>query len=288
MKISSSLAFGIVSFLSFEMTAQDMIHKTDESVISSKVMEINSTSVKYKLYGNTNEAMYELPKNDIHYIIYQNGTRENYNTNVTKPSKPETITSPYVESADSKRMDKESPKEYGKNIIALNCFDMVFTNFSASYERILKSGDISIKIPISIGLQGRPNTTNYTSDFYQTQFLQNRNYAAGLDLNIYPFGQKRNTFYIGLSTFGGTFKYYKDITTVNVVTYGGTYTSIVGHTEYEGVHYSGMIHIGGYGGLSDHFLMGAKFGIGFKREDTIEEDYTLPVVQFDFNLAYRF
>ena len=153
---------------------------------------------------------------------------------------------------------------------------------------ILKSGNISIKIPFSIGLQGKPNTQDYTSDFYQTQFLQNRNYAAGLELNVYPFGQTKSTFYIGLSTFVGSFNYYKNVNDTINNGYGGSYYNTVGQIKYTGMHYSGMVHLGFYLHLSDSFYMGAKLGLGFKREDTIVTNYTLPTAQFDFNLAYRF
>ena len=265
--------------VAFTLNAQDMIHKTDETVISAKVLEINTGTVKYKLYSSTTDKVFELSKNDIHYIVYQNGVKEFYNTS-PKPA--------YVEREreEVKPVEKTDNKVFFKNIIALNCFDMFFTNFSASYERILNSGKFSFKIPLSIGLKGKPNTTNYTSDFWQTQFLQNRNYAAGLEFNIYPLGQTRNTFYVGLSTFAGTFNYYKS-TTVPYPYY--PFTTSGQPIEYEGVHYSGMIHLGGYLRLGDNFLIGSKLGVGFKREETIEvNNYTLPTAQFDFNLAYCF
>ena len=69
----------------------------------------------------------------------------------------------------------------------------------------------------------------------------------------------------------------------------GYYTTVTGHTKYEGMHYSGMVHLGGYLHMGDNFLIGCKIGVGFKREETIEPDnYTLPTAQFDFNLGYRF
>ena len=263
----------------FNISAQDMIYKTDETVISAKVLEINNSSVKYKLFNSSLEKVFEISKLDIHYIIYQNGTKEFYNTN-PKPA--------VVEQSNTNPIEKPKIREVHRNIIAVNCFDMFFTNFSLSYERVLNSGKFSIKIPVSIGLQGKPNTQNYTSDVLHTEFLQNRNYAVGLDLNVYPFGQTHNTFYFGISTFAGSFNYYKDSTlnsNYNSYNYSPT---VVDHIKYIGTHYSAMLHIGGYLGLGDNFMIGAKLGVGFKREETIEEDYTMPVAQFDFNLAYRF
>ncbi len=268
----------ITLLISPRLFSQDMIYKTDETSISAKVLEINATSVKYKLFNKTNETVFEIPKNSVRYIQYENGVKEFYNTS----SK-----SVVVEVPHETPVEKGSNKKFLKNIIALNCFDMFFTNASFSYERIFNSGNISLKVPVSLGLQGKPNTQDYTSEFGQTQFLQNRNWAGGLELNIYPFGQTRQTFYLGLSGMVGSFNYFRDSTTYVMNAYNN-YVPVIVHNKNTGAHYSGMVHLGGNIRLSDNFLFGTKLGIGFKREETNLQDYTLPTLQFDFNLGYRF
>ena len=109
-------------------------------------------------------------------------------------------------------------------------------------------------------------------------------YSGGLEFNIYPFGQTRNTFYIGLSGVAGSFNYY-----LQTAGSGYPYYYIPEPTtKHIGAHYAGMLHLGGYLAPSENILIGAKFGAGYKREETIILDYTLPKVQFDLNLAYRF
>ena len=49
-----------------------------------------------------------------------------------------------------------------------------------------------------------------------------------------------------------------------------------------------MVHIGGYIGISENFLIVAKLAIGYKKEETVFEDYTQFRAQLDLNLAYRF
>lgn len=278
MKLVKSIFTGAFIVMFMIASAQDTIYKTDGSRIVAKIMEINASSVKYKFVGNGTEIILESEKNEISYIAYSNGVREMYNMNVQKKENPIT----------DDRMIAKPQEHFLKNIIALNCFEMVFTNFSISYERIFPSGTYSLKVPLSMGLGGKPNQNDYSSEFGSTQFLQNRLYSSGLEFNIYPLGQTKHIFYIGLSAMAGSFYYYENIITTGYNGYNGYYQQVIGSSRHIGSHYSGTVHLGGYLRLSDNFSIGMKFGLGYKREETVELDYTIPRVQFDFNLAYKF
>ena len=71
--------------------AQDVIVKNDGSTITSKVMEITGTEIKYKKYSNLKSPTYTINKTDVNYINYENGERENFGktSNVT-PNREET------------------------------------------------------------------------------------------------------------------------------------------------------------------------------------------------------
>ena len=71
--------------------AQDVIVKNDGSTITSKVMEITGTEIKYKKYSNLKGPTYSINKTDVNYINYENGERENFGktSNVT-PNREET------------------------------------------------------------------------------------------------------------------------------------------------------------------------------------------------------
>ncbi len=269
---TSILIFSIL--MSF---AQDTIYKTNGSKIIAKVTEINASSIKYKFPNNGGELMAESSKSEIAYIVYSGGLKEIYN--------------PIFSNKESTIVATELPEEMKpvsklNNIIAINCFDMLFTNFSISYERSFSNGKFSVKIPLTVGLGGKPNKNAYSSSFGDTHFIQNKMYSAGLEFNIYPLGHTRNTFYIGLSGVYGAFNYYDPI--FATAGYPYNYTYIASYAKYEASHVAGMIHIGGNLGLTDNLLIGTKFGVGYKKEDTIYEDFTLPKVQLDLNLAYRF
>jgi hypothetical protein len=263
------------------LQAQDTICKKDGTNIVAKVTEVNPTDLIYTLSTKGKEKTASIPIIDIAYIVYANGIKEVYNK-----EKPTTEIT-WENSNEQAKALKTSKPLY--NIFALNCFEMMFANLSVSYERILKSGRFSFKIPVSVGLGGRAdftgNKSDYSSDIGNTQFLQNRLYSGGLEFNYYPFKQTRNTFYLGVSGLAGRFVYTQS--SFNTSCFGtGNYCT--DKTQHIGTHYAGMIHFGGYLGISEHFLMGAKIGLGYKREETIENDHLIPKVQIDFNLAHRF
>jgi len=275
--ITALLAFACISG-----HAQDTIYKMDGSKHIGKVTEVNTTSVKYQLAGT--EIMVETAKTDIRQINYLNGTKELYASTTPFSAPVKQKTESYYDNEKYKSKTPEKEKEYGKNIFALNMFEMFFTNIGVSYERILGDGTFSVKIPFSASLGGRPNENNYRGDMYSVIALQNKIYNTGLELNVYPTKQNRSTFYIGLSAGYGEFKYYRD--SLIASPYPGPY--VYTHKTYLGKQYYGMIHLGGYIGLTDQLLLGGKAAIGFRREETILVDYTMPRIQLDFNLAYRF
>ena len=258
--------------------AQDTIYSLNGNKHIGKVTEINSKSVKYILAGT--EAIVEQEKSGIAQINFYNGSKEVYNVVLPKVVQKEDIS--YY--ANQKYISSEvlPQKVYGKNILAINFFEMLFTNLGVSYERVLGNGSFSVKVPFALGLGARPNEHNYDGNNFSVIPLQNKIYSTGLELNLYPGKQTRSTFYIGLSGNYSEFNYFRYGTNP----YPSPYPPI--NYKYTGKQYSGMIHLGGYIGLTDNILLGGKIAMGFKREETINVDYTMSRVQFDFNLAYRF
>ena len=277
-KITASSAFILFSCLLF---SQDTIYKTDGSKIIGKIIEVNAASIKYKFIDG-NETVIETSKNAITRISYHNGSKEFFDN--TTPKK-ETYTN-----EDKPTTKSDAP--YLKNIFAVNMFEMAFTNFSFSYERIFGSGKIGLKVPVSFGMGGKQNDNNYNPDNWETTiYLTNKKFGTGLEFNFYPGGQGRNTFYVGVSGMVGSYNYYQDIhdTVFNNNGYSGYNTyPLKEKVKHIGIQYAGMLHIGWYFGLSKNILLGGKFAVGYKRDETIFVDYTRPKLQLDVNLAYRF
>ncbi len=79
------------------VSAQDVIVKKDGSTILSKVLEVNTSDVKYKKFSNKKGPTYTINKSEIMSINYENGEKDLFNGTIletdTKDSKQSLIPS---------------------------------------------------------------------------------------------------------------------------------------------------------------------------------------------------
>jgi hypothetical protein len=85
MKKLISLSIVVLCYFA-NINAQDIILTKNSDVISAKILEISSTEVKYKKFGNPNGPTFTLEKSDIQSITYQNGEKEVFNVSSAKKS----------------------------------------------------------------------------------------------------------------------------------------------------------------------------------------------------------
>ena len=76
MKQLSFLCFTLFSFIAY---SQDLITTKKGEDIQTKVLEINTTEVKYKKADNLEGPIYTILKSDILIIRYANGTKDIFN-----------------------------------------------------------------------------------------------------------------------------------------------------------------------------------------------------------------
>lgn len=72
------------------INAQDIITKTDNTVIKAKILEISSTELRYKKFDYLDGPTIILSNKEIKSINYPNGSIENYNNPIALPIKKET------------------------------------------------------------------------------------------------------------------------------------------------------------------------------------------------------
>ena len=82
MRTIKFLSVVVLAMFSFIAHAQDVIVKKDGNTITSKVIEITSSEIKYKKFSNQNGPIYTINKNEVNYIHYENGERETINASV--------------------------------------------------------------------------------------------------------------------------------------------------------------------------------------------------------------
>jgi hypothetical protein len=74
----------IILYIYHPLKAQDKIHKTDSTIIETKVLEIGNTEIKYKKFSNQNGPTYTISKTEVQMIVYENGEKEIFNTESNK------------------------------------------------------------------------------------------------------------------------------------------------------------------------------------------------------------
>lgn len=101
MRTIKFLSVVVLAMFSFIAHAQDVIVKKDGNTITSKVTEITSSEIKYKKFSNQNGPTYTIGKNEVNYINYENGEREQMNTSISNINTTTANTQSIVQSQDA-------------------------------------------------------------------------------------------------------------------------------------------------------------------------------------------
>lgn len=250
---------------------QDTIYMINEQVIYGKVKTVTPKEISFK--NNSTDTDVTVKRNEVALIVYKNGEKEKINFNRLRGGK--NILFP-------------GNSDY-KNLVEINFVDIAFLNASVAYERFFKEGTWGIKIPVSFGVGGRaqPNEYNIRSSL-NVDYIFNRIWGTGLEINYYPYQQKRYTMFIGLEGNVGHFNYYTRRMEFAYYNSNGNAIYVSKYDKHVGAHYSGTMHLGGIIGLSDRVFLGGKLGVGIKAEETIYSDYSRYKARIDINLGYRF
>ena len=169
--LSLLLLFGFI----YISEAQDIIYKKDGSKEESKIILVGAKEIQYKKFSNPDGPVYSIAKSEILMITYENGAYEMYATQ-----------------QDAAKIAKEELKtNFAKNLIGYHLFDVIYGDFTFSYERILSSGTVGIKIPLGFGYA-------YNSDYFNNNdnWVKNLIYS-GIGVNFYPTGQGKWRYFLG-------------------------------------------------------------------------------------------
>lgn len=227
-----------------QFVAQDVIYLKTNEQIKAKISEIKEKFVTYKKFDNLSGPEYEIPKTKITIIVYENGTSEQFN--------------------NSKPIDNTL-----KNVISLNYGDLTVGRVALNYERYIYKQKLSLKIPLAI---------SYTNNYYD----ERPKVLTGLDINYYPLGIKKISYFTGVGTQVGilnVFNYLHEFS----YTADYYYPNPINSKRYFGGAYinNGITII-----PVDNFSISGQLGIGFRDI----ESYTpaQPSVIGQLNASFRF
>ncbi|MEA3496248.1 MAG: hypothetical protein U9R42_09460 [Bacteroidota bacterium] len=166
------LSIIVLLSISFTAKTQDIIYKNDGSKIEAKIVKIAQDVVKYKKYSDIEGATFILEISEITMIRYESGK----NVFLTKAF------------TDVKKEVEEFELE--NNLITFHLFDIIFDDFTLSYEKISDDGTMGVQIPIAIGFD---KNSYYAYSDYSNIFY------TGIGLNFYPTGQGIWKYFVGPS-----------------------------------------------------------------------------------------
>lgn len=225
--------------------AQDQIFMMDGTKVEAKVLTIDKSSIKYVLADNPGGPEYFIDRKDALMILYENGSHE------------------YV----STRVEIGGNKPFRRNVFTFHLFDLVYNNFTLSYERLSRTGMLGIQIPVTIGY-GEVDIRDY-----QTVI------ASGVGLKFYPTGQGKWRYFMGPSLEAGIAKdayYYYDFIED-------------GYDDSDYFFGRLMVDNGVMFMPIDNFSLSAVAGLGIRYLSGGYDPHDVRTTfQFSFNLGYRF
>lgn len=164
-----------------------------------------------------------------------------------------------------------------KNVMSFNYGDLLSSRLSISYERLFFNGKMGVKVPLSVSYL-------LNSDKYSN--LGNPIMQGGLDVNYYPLGQKKLTFYTGISgktgfVYSSSYHYCETCHYIDLI----YYPSVI----EKKIFVSGYINNGLLLHFNTHFSISGQFGIGV--QNIIDGNRTVnpsPSVIGELNGSFRF
>lgn len=299
--------------------AQDIITRSDSSKVTATVLEVNPTSVKYKLFNYNDGPTITINKEDVSYITFKNGATERYQKPNTGPKNfgnydpnrynldavPVTIYNP-IEKA------KKCEKLYNKkNYLGFNYIAFLNTALGFNYMRDIKKANLIINVPFAFGL-GSPAITN---NLYGRGFLDGTStskyeimkYQVGINALFAPSMNRDVNFLMGPSFTFSEFEMsvHTKYTTkdapqnqYNNATFSNNFNL---RREHYGVNigflarFSERINMNmliTFGYKKDSYSEKDPFGIGFMQQyakyQAGQEENVMPYVNFAWSIGYRF
>lgn len=203
----------------FSGFTQDQLFKKDNTKLEVKILEINQTEIKYKMFNYLDGPTIIISKSEVALIIYQNGTHEAI---ITKPEPIVIYENQNPNSTQTKlNKDKLKLEEFlnltsTKNLVSVNVMDPLNGTFSLSYLREFANNNANLYIPVSAGFtepymnQSSVNTFYSPNRYNITDYkFSRKTFEIGLGIHFQTTGKRAVTHFIGpyvaIAQFTGTY-----------------------------------------------------------------------------------
>jgi hypothetical protein len=259
MKKISLLLFILLFAFAFTSFSQDILYKADGTKEQVKITMVTDKEIQYKKFTNPDGPVYSVPKKDVLMITYENGDFEMINKSTV---------------SDKNAAKVELAENFAPNLLTFNLFDVIYYDFTISYERILSSGTIGIQIPVGIGYAYFSDINNNSSDRVKNKFY------SGVGINFYPTGQGKWRYFVGPNIRVG----YGKLSDWQYDGNGDYYETNV----EEGIYTKFYMDNGVIFTPIKNFSVAAVAGVGVRFFPEAHSNPVMPTGFFSFNMSYRF
>jgi hypothetical protein len=303
--------------------AQDQLFKKDNSKVDVKILEINTTEIKYKLFTYQDGPTITVAKKDVALIIYQNGVHEVITSAEATPTETAPAYVVYNNYTPSPRINRDSIEKaevekllVTKNLISFNMIEPINGSIGINYIREFANNYFHAYVPVTIGFSApyftqAVNTifsgnsyyysNNYNNTFSVSDFkYKNKTYEVGLGLHFQTSGKRAVTHfigpYIGTSQFTGTYSKTENLYDPN----NGYNTSVVTLRNFTLDRLYVMLDNGVLFRVTKNFNIMMLAGIGYKidkykTDDNLTEainynknQFPINALKFGLSFGYRF
>ncbi len=175
------------------VAAQDVIVKKDGSTILSKVLEVNTSDIKYKKFSNLKGPTYTINKSEIMSINYENGDKDDFN-NIAKKDN--------IQESAGQGLVKKPADANNENIIKRH--NVVHPNFDGKPANNKACNNCTVKLGIK-------SSSIMSNEDIEIEFV--RKLATGYDYSdyvLYFINIKNKTDKVLYIDKGNCFRIYND------------------------------------------------------------------------------
>lgn len=234
-----------------------------------KIVEINFDEVKFTVPGDPENKISSLKFNSIKMVITASGARINYDVTPEEHAKKK--------NEMMQGTGDTSVMTFRRNLAGINVTQLIFNTVGVSYQHIIKDGSLGIKIPFFYNLNpeivGLGNVNEHDiNPLY-------RKFTTGMEICLYPFYQKRFSYFIGPAFQVGMYDYL-------AANENNPYEMI---RKTDGLHTSFIINNGALVRISENFYCDFSAGLGIQKDESHKAGEDIRVRgSFQFNVGYGF
>jgi len=280
MRLKTTLLTLIAAISLSAANAQDRIYTKSGAMYEVKIKEVGTKMIVYKKWNNLDGPDYVMPKADVERVKFQNGDEEQFSIRGRM---------------HAARQSRETNTQYGKNIIGLSPIHMTNISpigFGVSYEAVLdKRYILSFYLPIVYSFRSQ-NNTNYYSSYPEKNERKMLWFYPGA--KIYPTGSDGVVRYaVGPSLAIGTGNRSFTVNNWDPATQTNYNTDVTEEVFAMGVmvnnslniHPTPRLHLGLELGIGVPYYTNESKNYGNYYYNSISDE---PLIQFNFNVGYRF